>query len=157
MSGPSFGQRAIALTTSSCHRGVAQGRSRDGSFPSSGEYTAIPFSGYQSAESEIAAEETTWKENTAWTGRGKRRERESGKSASLDNQRLWRRAILLLLLRGVVKDACYERRTDKMTDRNKFSSLPSMDCRPLRRIPRTPCPLVNNSPIHRYCVPLPIF
>lgn len=70
MSGPSFGQRAIALTTSSCHRGVAQGRFDDGSFPSSGEYTAaIPFSGYQCAESEIAAEETTWKENTAWTGR----------------------------------------------------------------------------------------
>lgn len=40
---------------------------------------------------------------------------------SPDNQRLWRRAIVLPILRGVVKDACYERRTDKMTDRNKFS------------------------------------
>jgi len=40
--------------------------------------------------------------------------------ASPDNQRLWRRAIVLPILRGVVKDACYERRTDKMTDRNKF-------------------------------------
>lgn len=66
---------------------------------------------FLSAESEIAAEETTWKENT-WRGQEE--------SASLDNQRLWRGAILLLLLRGVVKDACYERRADKMTDRNKF-------------------------------------
>ena len=51
MSGPSFGQRAIALTTSSCHRGVAQGRSRDGSFPSSGEYTAIRFSALRKVRS----------------------------------------------------------------------------------------------------------
>lgn len=115
MSGPSFGQRAIALTTSSCHRGVAQGRFHDGSFPSSGEYTAIPFAGYQSAESEIAAEETTWKENTAWTGRGRGR----------DNQRLWRHP-------SSPFTRCRKRcslRTGKMTDRNKLILL---DCRPPR-------------------------
>lgn len=91
---------------------------------------------------ERVVKEATWKENTTWTGRptGKRERKgkrkwkvesgkwesgkwkvESGKNASHDNQRLWRRAIVLLLLRDVVKDACYERRRDKMTDRNKFS------------------------------------
>lgn len=39
------------------------------------------------------------------------RVREGGESPN--NQRLWRRAIVLPILRGVVKDACYERRTDK--------------------------------------------
>ncbi|KAK1136989.1 hypothetical protein K0M31_001517, partial [Melipona bicolor] len=53
MSGPSFGQRAIALTTSSCRcrYSVAQGRLTTAVFLRLGRYTAaIPFSKYQSAE-----------------------------------------------------------------------------------------------------------
>lgn len=53
----------------------------------------------------------------------KRESREGGKSP--DNQRLWRRAIVLRILRGAVKDACYERRTDKMTDRNNVLVQPT--------------------------------
>lgn len=56
--------------------------------------------------------------------KGTRREsREGGKSP--DNQRLWRRAIVLRILRGAVKDACYEQRTDKMTDRNNVLVQPT--------------------------------
>lgn len=37
------------------------------------------------------------------------------------NQRLWHGAIVLAILRGAIKDPCYERGTNKMTDHNKFS------------------------------------
>ncbi|KYQ51559.1 hypothetical protein ALC60_09325 [Trachymyrmex zeteki] len=91
-------------------------------FPSVRECTVIPFLRAADCRKREAAGVDEERGHDA-------REREGGKSP--DNQRLWRRAIVLPILRGVVKDACYERRTDKMTDRNKFSFSRRRHCRPV--------------------------
>ncbi|EGI58105.1 CUG-BP- and ETR-3-like factor 3 [Acromyrmex echinatior] len=91
-------------------------------FPSVRECTVIPFLRAADCRKREAAGVDEERGHDA-------REREGGKSP--DNQRLWRRAIVLPILRGVVKDACYERRTDKMTDRNKFSFSRQRHCRPV--------------------------
>jgi len=102
-------------------------------FPSVRECTIIPFLRAADCRKREAAEVDEERGHDA-------RKREGGKSP--DNQRLWRRAIVLTILRGVVKDACYERRTDKMTDRNKFSFSRRRHCRPVS--PRSETTMVIN-------------
>ncbi|TGZ50176.1 CUG-BP-and ETR-3-like factor 3, partial [Temnothorax longispinosus] len=88
----------------------------DGGFPPLENVPPFLSSGRQKLRKERSGREVDDERDAA---------REEGKSP--DNQRLWRRAIVLPILRGVVKDACYERRTDKMTDRCAFLTYYSRD------------------------------
>lgn len=85
------------------------------------ECTVIPFLRMVDYGKREAA---GWRRRKGRSEKGRENEsRKGGKSP--DNQRLWRRAIVLHILRGAVKDACYERRTDKMTDRNNVLVQPT--------------------------------